>query len=155
MPTNPPDTPPGMADEGLVARKPGRPRKRPPISSILSIVKGLLPTALEGGQIDPGVARKYLADLAAITMEECLLSDEPLTRRGDWALRMSPLLATLEAMAPKDKGAVYPKTERALDTEIMARFNKINKLIDGPKEPEVDAILDTLAPAAQEPPAEA
>lgn len=147
---NAPDTPVGVESEGAEKRRMGRPPKKPPLNSILRVLKGIEDLALETGKFDPSLSRKLLAAYSAIVLERTLLADErdvPLGKKADVALRIGPIVAMLGELvdrAHKD----YPKTEEALDAEITKRENTIGKLLAKGDAPDVQQVLDTLAPAA-------
>ena len=142
----------------MVNRKNGRPPKRPPMSSILRILKGIEDQVLEGKSPDPSYSRKILADYAVINLERAFTADDgeiPLKLRADMALRIGPIIAMLETLIPKDAGKGMPKTESAVDGEIQNRLGALNRLLAKQADIPVETVLNTLAPAAQEPPKEA
>ena len=153
------ETPQGVIDEGMAPKRPrGRPPRKPPINSILRIVKGLEEMALEGKGIDPGLTRKYLADYAAICLERGFMADEAdvsIKQKVDWALRLAPVVAMYEALIPKDKGAAFPKTEAAVDQEIDKHYANLSKIVGKNQTPDTEAVMAAFAPAAAEPPKEA
>jgi hypothetical protein len=152
-----PDTPFGVEEEGMAARgKPGRPRNKPPIGSILNTLKGIEDQLRETGEVDFPLARKLLAAYSAINLERALLAPDkeiPLKLKADWALRTGPVIAMLETLVPRDKTA-YPKTEEALDSEIVDRQKRLLKLA-GKGPVDAETILATMAPAAAKQPEEA
>lgn len=158
VPSIPKPTPPGVAEEGMVRRQNGRPPRRPPMSSILRILKGIEDQVMAGITPDPGYSRKVLADFACITLERAFTADDdeiPLKLRADMALRIGPVVSMLETLIPKGAGSGMPKTEAALDNEIEGRLGRLNKLLAKKADVPVDVIMDTLAPAASQPPEEA
>lgn len=159
MPNTAPQAPPEVTLEGTAPRNlGGRPPKRPPMSSILRILRGVEDTARETGDYDPSLARKLLAGYAVITLERALLADDrdiPLKMRADMALRVGPIVAMLDTLIDKNQEKKYPATESAVDKEIEARLGRFNKLLTKKVDIPVEVMLDTLAPATAVPPVEA
>ena len=155
MPHEYKEVPPGA--EGKT-RKNGRPPKRIPMSSILRVLVGIEDQAMAGKSPDASYSRKILADYACINLERALCADDeeiPLKLRADMSLRIGPIVAMLESLIPKDTGKGMPKTEAAVDQEIQRRLGALNNILSKGGDVPVDQVLDTLAPAAAQPPKEA
>ena len=151
-------TPKGVAEEGMESRKNGRPTVKPPMDSILRVLKGIEDSTMALGEFDPSYSRKLLAAYSCIALERALLAPEKdiaLKTRADIALRTAPVIAMLETLIPKDQGKRLPSTEAAVDSEIANKLGTLNRLLAKQADLPVDVILDTLAPAAAEPPKEA
>lgn len=154
MPNTAPPTPEGTVEEGTAQprNKGGRPPRKPPINSILRVIKGMEDMAKETGNVDPSLASKLLAGYTGIVLERGLLADEkdiPLAKKVDWALRIAPVVAMFQALIPKDTGKAYPKTEVAIEGEIQRGLDKINKLLAKNAEVPPEVVLDALAPQAK------
>lgn len=152
-----PDIPSGVEEEGMAVKpQRGRPRNKPPVGSILNTLKGIEDTLRATGEVDFSLARKLLGAYSAINLERALLAsdkDIPLKLKADWSLRTGPVIAMLDTLIAKDK-TDYPRTEEAMDTEIVARQKRLMGLM---KKGTIGAetIISTLAPAASQPPEEA
>lgn len=149
--------------DGPGKRGRGRPKGsknfRPPMSSILSSVKGVEDAAVEGGveQVDGNMAAKILTLLGAIVIERSMTADEetiPLAKKADLAMRMPPFLVSLREGALKQEVSKYPATQAAVQAEIAKRASNIARFRDMlKKDPSVvaaDKVLSELAPV--EPP---
>jgi hypothetical protein len=154
--SNLPDIPPGVEEEGMAApRKVGRPRNKPPMGSVLNVIKGIEAVLRETGELDFSIAKKQIASYSAVSIERGLTAADkeiPLKLKVDWALRTGPVIAMLDSLIPKDAGKGFPKTEAAIDEEIKGHFSRMGKLLGKNQTPDTQAILDTLAPQAKNPP---
>lgn len=156
---SPPKLTPGAAKE-TVARTNAKRRlyTYQPINTVLRRIDALQRRLLEEGMdaFDPGFEAKRGALMGQLVFEAAMAADEgdiPLLRKADLVPRMVPFFNYLKELAPKD-GAKFPHTEKMLDSEMAARNATMAKLV-GKQNPDIEAILDVLAPAAAEPPKEA
>lgn len=145
--------------EGIAPKdKRGKPRKRIGLRSILERIDELefivTDRGIEDG-FDPAFEAKRGALLGALTYYEAMRAPDdqvPLVKKADLVARMVPFLNYMKDLAPKGQEK-FPATEKMLDKELEARAATIAKLIRGGAATE--KVLETMAPAAQQPPEEA
>ena len=154
----PPDVLAPVANEKIARARKTNPYRYLPINTILRRIDPLQRRVLEGGidAFEPGLEAKIQTLKALLVFEYALQAEESevgLLKKLDTVVRCVPFLTYLRDLAPKE--APKPKTEAAVDNEMATRLKRLNAMIEKATKVPVAQVLDSLAPAAEQPAEEA